>query len=117
MSSSTDLIRDVARQLSEAAQIDEPLARVEAISQALTGLQEANGEAMAEAVVAGNSVREVARAAGLAPNSVNPRLARTGLLSQYAESGRVGADQITLAKRDLSSSGEGPMRFVPRRRT
>lgn len=121
MSSSTDLVRDVIATLNAAEENEGPLGLVEALAEARDLLEEAHAEAMAEAVVAGNSVREVARAAGLAPNSVNPRLARTGLLSGYAESGRVGADQITLAKRDLSRGdlpeGEGTMRFVPRRRT
>ena len=38
-------------------------------------------EALAEAVVSGYSFREVAQAAGVAPNSVSPRLARSALLA------------------------------------
>lgn len=56
---------------------------------------------MAEAVLDGASLRAVAEHAGIAPNTVPPRLGRTATLGAYAtDTGRVTADGVTRARYD-----------------
>ena len=70
---------------------DDPMQAVEQLSRAREAVDAALDEAMARAALEGASFRSVASRAGLAPNSVAPRLARTTALSPYADpAGRVG---------------------------
>ena len=120
MARSSDIARRALDALHSAEAVDDPMERVAALASARERLDEAYNEALAEAVVAGYSFREVAEAAGVAPNSVSPRLARSTLLSPYASNeGRVAAQDVTLAQHDLHQSdpATAPLRFVPRRRT
>jgi len=118
MSKSTELARQALQALQVAEARDDPMERVAALAEARDRLDAAYNEALAEAVVSGRSFREVAQAAGVAPNSVSPRLARTSLLSAYAsQPGRVAADDVTIAQHELRESGSDavpPMRFIPR---
>ena len=66
---------------------------------------------MAATVVRGASVRQVAGAAGMAPNSVTPRLADTAALGDYAEGERVTSEGIARARHAAR------MTFQPRRPT
>lgn len=83
------------------------------LTRARDAVQSALDEAMAQAVTReGASLRQVAALAGIAPNSVAPRLARSASLSAYSRDGRVDAQGIALARAD-HQDGE-PMRFVRR---
>ena len=119
MSKSEELTVAASEALAAAQHEHEPMARVTALVAARELLDEAYNEALAEAVVSGYSFREVAQAAGVAPNSVSPRLARSALLAPYAsDEGRVGAQDVTIAQHELHQKdpAAAPMRFVPRRR-
>jgi hypothetical protein len=96
-----------------------PSSAITSLSAAREAVQSALDEAMAEAVTSeGASVRQVASLAGIAPNSVSPRLARSTTLSAYAQQGRVDATGIALARADRhQQEGGAPMRFVRRRST
>lgn len=86
---------------------------VTSLTRARDAVQSALDEAMAQAVThEGASVRQVAALAGIAPNSVSPRLARSATLSAYSRQGRVDAQGITLARADHHP--DEPMRFVRR---
>ena len=80
-------------------------------------------EAMARAALTGVSLRAIASSAQLAPNSVPPRLARSAVLSSYAERGKVTADQIAVARADHRQQTEpgtqdsAPFTFRPRKRS
>ena len=120
MPTSTELIAILQQALSVYCEVDEPMQRVAALAEARAKLDDAYNEALAEAVIAGHSFREVGQAAGVAANSVSPRWARTELLSAYAsEEGRVGATHVTIAQHELRQSEKSgaPLRFVPRKRT
>ena len=120
MSTSDELTRIAQQALQAASTVAEPVERVAALAEARDRLDAAYNEALAEAVVSGYSFREVAQAARVAPNSVSPRLARSGLLASYAsDEGRVAANDVTLAQRDLQQSAPDtqPLRFVPRKRS
>ena len=68
---------------------------------------------MAQAVTReGASVRQVAALAGIAPNSVSPRLVRSATLSAYSRGGRVDAQGIAVARADHQE--DAPLRFVRR---
>lgn len=89
---------------------------VTSLTQARDAVQSALDEAMAQAVTReGASLRQVAALAGIAPNSVSPRLARSATLSAYSRDGRVDAQGITLARVDHHQ--DEPMRFVRRTKT
>lgn len=66
-------------------------------------IETALNEAMAEAALEGASIREVAGRAGLAPNSVPPRLARTEKLAPYAWDGTLTSSSIERARYDAES--------------
>lgn len=86
--------------LEEAASA-EPGQAVEPLARARTLVDAALDEAMAEALLAGSSMRAVAQDAGVAPNTVPPRLGRTDSLRGYSGAdGRVGADGVTRARYD-----------------
>lgn len=88
-------------------------AAVSSLTRARDAVQSALDEAMAQAVTReGTSVRQVAALAGIAPNSVPPRLARSASLSAYSRDGRVDAQGITLARADHQE--DEPLRFVRR---
>lgn len=79
-------------------------------------------EVAAEAVLAGLSVRATAQAAGVAPNTLPPRLARTSSLGSYSDAGRVDSEGIARARYD-SRTGQyqptaaaAPLRFHARRK-
>lgn len=78
-------------------------------------------EIAAHGVLAGQSVRSLAEAAGVAPNTLSPRLARTTVLGGYAEHGRVGAEGIARARYDFRtgqyqpSEPAAPLTFRARR--
>lgn len=57
-------------------------------------------EALAKAVLDGASMREIAIAAGLAPNSVPPRLAKTGYFDRHLENGRVTSASVIRTRYD-----------------
>ena len=93
-----------------------PSAAITSLTRAREAVQSALDEAMALAVTSeGASVRQVASLAGIAPNSVSPRLARSTTLSGYAQQGRVDATGIALARADRHQEDGAPMRFVRRR--
>lgn len=83
-------------------------------------------ETMARAVLSGRaSLRSAGQLAGLTPNAVGPRLARTRALGAYADPrGRVTASGIERARYDRESGTPRtpsdpatPLRFKPRRPT
>jgi hypothetical protein len=79
------------------------------LSEARALLDEALDAAMAEALLGGASVRSVAEDAGLSPNAVPPRLARTQALSPYASAeGRVTAEGVARARYDRERGTEPP---------
>ena len=113
-------VRAALDEASSAAPGDavEPLARARAL------LDAALDDAMAEALLAGASMRSVAEDAGVAPNTVPPRLGRTSSLGGYSgPDGRVSAEGVTRARYDLergtppppAPSGTEPLRFRRRR--
>lgn len=88
------------------------LSVIERLAQVRDLVNEALNEAMAEAALLGASVREVARAAELAPNSVPPRLARSTKLAPYANDGWVSSSSIERARYD-SELGRPPEQGKP----
>lgn len=83
-------------------------------------------EQMARAVLESDvSIRSAAAAAGLSENAVGPRLARTGMLADYARpNGRVTAADVRRAQYDRETGNAvdpahtpPPLRFKPRRNT
>lgn len=87
------------------------------LSEAGRAVDDAVREAMAAAVLAGSSMRRVAEVAGLAPNSVPPRLARSRSLESFADAGTITAHGIAVARHQAAAgSGRPPMRFTPRRK-
>lgn len=86
-----------------------PQEQVEQLARARSLVDEALDEAMARAVLEGTSVRAVAAAAGLAPNSVPPRLAQTDTLAAYSSvDGRVSSEGIARARFDSQRGLEAP---------
>jgi len=115
---------DAARAALDEAIAAEPSEAVEQLSRARALLDVALDEAMAEALLAGSSMRSVAEAAGVAPNTVPPRIARTPALAGYSgPDGRVSAEGVTRARYDRErgtpppepTAAVEPLRF--RRRT
>jgi hypothetical protein len=78
----------------------DPAALVAALSAARDRLDEALDEAMATAALHGASMRKVAQAAMLAPNTLPPRLARTASLADYADEGKVTSGSLERARHD-----------------
>jgi len=101
--------------LGHALASDDPTQAVKDLSEANRAVEEALREAMAAAVLDGASMRKVAEVAGIAPNSVPPRLARTKPLAPYTRDGSVTADMIAVARHD-AATGRTPMVFTPRRK-
>jgi hypothetical protein len=99
------------------------LDRVEALGEARELLDEALNEAMARAALQGASIRAVALRAGLSPNAVPPRLARTEPLQAYStDDGRVIGASLERARYDAEQQrtpppSTAPPRFQKRRRT
>ena len=82
---------------------------VEQLSRAREAVDAALDEAMARAALEGASFRSVASRAGLAANSVAPRLARTTALSPYADpAGRVGSTGVERARYDAEQGRPAP---------
>ena len=103
---------DAARALLD---LPMPESEVE-LTEVLTRVQEhitaALDETMARAALGGASMRTIASYAQVAPNSVPPRLARSAALAAYAESGKVTAEALAVARADQKR-----FTFTPRRRT
>jgi len=93
----------------------EPEAVVAELSGAGKALDDALREAMAASALAGTSMRRLAEIAGMAPNSVPPRLARSKSLRPYADEGSITSESIAVARYD-AASGRPPMTFTPRRK-
>lgn len=103
---------DEARALLARVDTDEPgRVDVDLLGRAAQLLEAALNEAMAAAVLSGDSVRSVAQAAGIAPNSVPPRLARSRSLAPYAEGGRLSGDAIGAARYEASRT----LKFTPKK--
>ena len=97
-----------ARRLLAAVPSDS-LDAVKVLSTARDLIDDALNEAMAAAALDGASVRQVAHQAGVAPNTVAPRLARSEQLKGYAdESGRVGNAGIERARYDAEEGRPAP---------
>lgn len=111
--------RDSAQQAGKAIEralgATEPDAVVAELSEAGTALEDALREAMAASVLSGTSMRRLAEIAGMAPNSVPPRLARSKSLSPYADEGSITSQHIAVARYD-AASGRPPMTFQPRKK-
>ncbi|MFP3714710.1 hypothetical protein [Puerhibacterium sp. TATVAM-FAB25] len=115
---------DAARAALEEASRAAPGEAVGPLSRARGLLDAALDEAMAEALLAGASMRSVADEAGVAPNTVPPRLARTEALGAYANrEGRVSAEGVARARYDrergtpppAARPSVEPLRFRARR--
>lgn len=79
-----------------------PEEAVAALAEARVQLDAALDEAMAQALLAGHSLRSVAADAGIAPNTVPPRVARTAALGSYrGPDDRVSAEGVTRARYDV----------------
>ena len=110
-----DSAHQAGHAIDRALGADDPDAVVAELSAANTALGVALREAMAAAVLDGTSMRRVAEIAGMAPNSVPPRLARSKSLSPYADEGSITSQSIAVARYD-AASGRPPMTFKPRRK-
>ena len=109
-----DVLYHEAYDVLGAADISTPDQAVTSLTRALEAVTAARDEALAEAVAAGSSMRSVAELAGIAPNSVSNRLARSASLGPYAEGSRVTASGIARARHDTTQHQGEPMRFVRR---
>jgi hypothetical protein len=121
----------VRRAQQELAEVDtgDPAAALPHLRAAQDHLTAAIDEAMAVAVVEGQTLRSAGLLAGLSENAVGPRLARTSLLAAYGSSegkgARVTASGVERARYDveqgrhkaLPDADRPPMRFRPRRTT
>lgn len=111
---------DEARQLLGDVPSD-PLAAVERLGEVRELIDAALNEEMAKAALEGASIRSVAVRAGLSPNAVPPRLARTSQLSSYTDAGgKVSSSSIERARYDSETGRPAPtepMTFKPRRTT
>lgn len=96
---------------------DDPAQRITVLSEAAQAVSDALSEALAEGLIAGMSQRQVASAAGIAPNTVSPRLLRSASMTAYAtEQGRIGAPEVARARYDHAQASKPPMKFVPRKK-
>jgi DNA-directed RNA polymerase specialized sigma24 family protein len=102
---------------------EDPEGSVPALRRARDAIDKALDEAMALAALEGTSLRQVAALAGIAPNTLSPRLGRTQALRAYSDQGRVGSVGIERARYDKerghdeppSGPEPAPMRFRRRR--
>ncbi|MDO5286002.1 MAG: hypothetical protein Q4G45_04175 [Actinomycetia bacterium] len=103
----------LAQALADLDQVDPDRAElaVGPLRDAIQHLGEAFNEALGEAALAGRSVRQLASEAGMAPNSIPPRLGASHALASYAEGGRVSGDALARARYDRRQ----PMRFTRHR--
>ena len=117
-----------ARRALEAADPSDPATALPRLREAQELLTAAIDEAMAAAVVDGETLRSAGALAGLSENAVGPRLARTRTLAAYqSEEGRVTAAGVERARYDVEqgrhqplppgAAAPAPMRFRPRRPT
>src|SRR5262245_37929434 len=117
-----------AREALDAAEPGDPAAALPRLREAQEHLTVAIDEAMAAAVVEGETLRAAGQLAGLSENAVGPRLARTRTLAAYqSEEGRVTAAGVERARYDVEQGRHAPlapgaappppMRFRPRRPT
>ncbi len=117
-----------ARKALAAADPGDPAAALPLLREAQEHLTAAIDEAMAAAVVEGETLRSAGALAGLSENAVGPRLARTRILAAYqSEEGRVTAAGVERARYDVEqgrhaplppgAAPPAPMRFRPRRPT
>ena len=109
-----DCAQQAKQAIDRALGAADPDSVVAELSAANAALGDALREAMAAAVLDGTSMRRVAEIAGMAPNSVPPRLARSKSLSPYADEGSITSQGIAVARYD-AASGRPPMTFKPRR--
>lgn len=94
----------------------EPLAAVRSLAAVRVMLEAELDEAMAAAAMSGSSMRAVAREAGVAPNTVAPRMARSNVLAPYSgPAGRVSSSAIERARYD-AETGRRPPKFQLRQR-
>ena len=117
-----------AREALAAADPADPAGALPRLREAQDHLTAAIDEAMAAAVVEGQTIRSAGALAGLSENAVGPRLARTRTLAAYqSEEGRVTAAGVERARYDVErgrheplapgAAPPAPMRFRPRRPT
>ncbi|SDB93197.1 hypothetical protein GA0111570_109119 [Raineyella antarctica] len=108
-----------ARLLLDRIDTDQPtLDDVTRLTEAGEHLTSALNEAMAAVALSGASIRQVAAAARIAPNSVGPRLAASAPLEGYVEEGRVSGESLSRARYDASRSNNSksrPLRFSTRK--
>lgn len=103
--------------LEQTRETTDPLEAVRLLGEARRALDAVSEEAMARAVLEGRSVRQVGDAAGIAPNSVPPRLARSTTLGGYTSGQTITGPDIDQARLDAAISRSQGLRFQPRRRT
>lgn len=102
---------------------EQALDQVEVLGEVRELVDEALNESMARAALDGASIRAVALRAGLSPNAVPPRLARSEPLQAYSSpDGRVVGSAIERARYDVEQNRTpppptSPTRFQKRRRT
>jgi hypothetical protein len=114
----SDRIKRLLQDLPEQA-----LDQVEVLGEVRELVDEALNESMARATLDGASIRAVALRAGLSPNAVPPRLARSEPLQAYSSpDGRVVGSAIERARYDVEQNRTpppptSPPRFQKRRRT
>lgn len=117
-----------AREALEEVDLGDPATALPRLREAQELLTSAIDEAMAAAVVDGETLRSAGALAGLSENAVGPRLARTRTLAAYqSEEGRVTAAGVERARYDVEqgrhqplapgAAPPAPMRFRPRRPT
>ncbi len=93
----------------DAVQLGHPETTIGLLSTARAALDNALNEAMAQASLAGSSLREVAHHARVAPNTVGPRLARTDILGGYRDrDGRLTATGVARARYDHEQGRPAP---------
>jgi len=102
----------------EKVHLAHPEDTVRHLSVARACMDAALNEAMAQATLAGSSIRAVAEMAGVVPNTLGPRLARTATLGGYGETdGRITATGVARARYDHQegryqpSAPAEPLRF------
>jgi hypothetical protein len=121
MSMKPDLIERIRHLLQDIP--EQALDQVEVLGEVRELVDEALNESMARATLDGASIRAVALRAGLSPNAVPPRLARSEPLQAYSSpDGRVVGSAIERARYDVELNRAPPQpanppRFQKRRRT
>jgi hypothetical protein len=104
-------IRNLLQDLPERS-----LDRVEVLGEVRELVDEALNESMARATLDGASIRAVALRAGLSPNAVPPRLARSEPLQAYSTpDGRVVGSAIERARYDAELNRTPPQPTSPPR--